>query len=84
MKSVSIDDLKRDVSQLDAFVEGDESIHLVSHGRTVAVLTPIPPTSTLKPVQWPDYAQRMRDIFGDRVLPAGTIQALIDEDRGER
>jgi len=29
-----------------------------------------------------DFASRRRAVFGDAMLPAGTAQALIDEDRG--
>ncbi len=32
---------------------------------------------------WPDFAARRKAMFGDKVLPAGTAQELIDEDRGE-
>ncbi len=31
---------------------------------------------------WPDFAARRRAIFREQVLPAGTSQALVDEDRG--
>ena len=34
------------------------------------------------PVCWPDFAARRRAIFGEQMLPAGTAQALVDEDRG--
>ncbi len=84
MKTANLEDLKRDMSQLDTLVYGHESIHLLSKGAAVAVLTPIPPPKSPQSVQWPDFAARQRKIFGDRVLPAGTIQSLIDEDRGER
>lgn len=36
-----------------------------------------------EPVRWPDFAARRRAIFGEQVLPAGTAQALVNEDRGE-
>ena len=83
MKTAELEDLKRDTSQLDAFVNGHESIHLMADGRAVALLTPLPkPLETTK-VQWPDFAAQRRAIFGDRVLPPGTVQSLIDEDRDE-
>lgn len=41
------------------------------------------PASASQPVRWPDFAARRRAIFGEQVLPAGTAQALVNEDRGE-
>ncbi len=34
------------------------------------------------PVQWPDFSARRRAVVGGAVLPAGTAQALVHEDRG--
>ena len=38
--------------------------------------------STAAPAGWPDFAARRQAIFGQQILPAGTAQALVDEDRG--
>jgi hypothetical protein len=84
MKTAELEDLKRDMGQLDVFVNGHESIHLMSGGHAVAVLTPIPKPMPPTKIQWPDFEAQQRAIFGDRVLPAGTIQELMDEERGER
>jgi len=83
MKTAELEDLKRDTSQLDAFVNGHESIHLMVGGRAVALLTPLPKRAEAKKVQWPDFAAQRRAVFGDRVLPAGTVQSLMNEDRDE-
>jgi antitoxin (DNA-binding transcriptional repressor) of toxin-antitoxin stability system len=83
MKTAELEDLKRDTSQLDVFVHGHENIHLMSGGHAVAILTPLPKPVTTAKIQWPDFEAQRRAIFGDRVLPAGTIQELMDEERGE-
>lgn len=83
MKTAELEDLKRDTSQLDAFVNGHESIHLMAGGYAVALLTPLPKPRPVEKARWPDFAAQQRAIFGDRVLPAGTIQQLMDEERGE-
>lgn len=70
-----------------ALVQRGETVAIVDGGREVARLVPpdaaharaAPVTAT---VQWPDFAARRRAVFGDVVLPAGTAQALVDEDRG--
>lgn len=84
MKTASLEDLKRDISQLDTLVEGNESVLLTSQGKFIATLTPAPKPETTSKVQWPDYAARLKRHFGEVVFPSGTIQALMDEERGER
>ena len=84
MKTAELEDIKRDVSQLDAFVNGHESIHLMVGGHAVALLTPLPKRTEFQTVKWPDFEAQQRAIFGDRMLPAGTIQQLMDEERGSR
>ncbi len=32
--------------------------------------------------QWPDFGQRLHDIYGDKVAPDS--QSIVDEGRGER
>lgn len=84
MKTAELEDLKRDATQLEAFVMGHEVVHLMVNGNAVAMLTPLKRTEPPKPFNWPDFAAQRRAVFGDRVLPAGTVQSIIDEDRGER
>lgn len=39
---------------------------------------------TATPLAWPDFAARQRDVFGqDFCLPAGYVDQLISEGRGE-
>lgn len=83
MKTANLEDLKRDGNQLEAFALGHEIIHLIANGHAVAMLTPLHQRAQTKEVQWPDFAAQQQAIFGDRVLPAGTVQKLIDEERGE-
>jgi hypothetical protein len=57
-------------------------------GKMVARLMPPEDGETLAEVEagsatvrWPDFAARRRAVFGGQMLPAGTAQALVDEDR---
>jgi antitoxin (DNA-binding transcriptional repressor) of toxin-antitoxin stability system len=70
-----------------ALVQRGETVAIMDGGREVARLVPpeeAPTKSTpaAAPVRWPDFAARRRAVFGDVVLPTGTAQALVDEDRG--
>jgi antitoxin (DNA-binding transcriptional repressor) of toxin-antitoxin stability system len=69
-----------------ALVQRGETVAIMDGGLEVARLVP-PEVASNKPVpatpvQWPDFAARRRAVFGDAVLPAGTAQALVNEDRG--
>lgn len=70
-----------------ALVQRGETVAIMDGGREVARLVPpeaaqAKPASATAPARWPDFAARRRAVFGDVVLPAGTAQALVDEDRG--
>jgi hypothetical protein len=83
MKTADLEDLKRDATQLEAFVMGHEIVQLMVNGNAVAMLTPLNRTEPSKSFRWPDFAAQQRSVFGERVLPAGTIQKLMDEEREE-
>jgi len=70
-----------------ALVQLGETVAIMDGGREVARLVPpeaaqTNPAPVAAPVRRPDFAARRRAVFGDLVLPAGTAQALVDEDRG--
>ena len=70
-----------------ALVQRGETVAIMDGGLEVARLVPpegahAKPAPAKAPVQWPDFAARRRAVFGDAVLPAGTAQALVNEDRG--
>lgn len=70
-----------------ALVQRGETVAIMDGGLEVARLVPpegahAKPTPATAPVEWPDFAARRRAVFGDAALPAGTAQALVDEDRG--
>lgn len=87
MSVATLQQFGQDLPTWLALVERGESIAITQAGRVVArVLPPEPGTEAKAPspptLKWPDFAARRRAIFGEAVWPAGTAQALIDEDRG--
>jgi antitoxin (DNA-binding transcriptional repressor) of toxin-antitoxin stability system len=88
MSVATLQQLGQDLPAWVALVRSGETVAITEGGHVVAKLSPAnddTDTSTPKstPARWPDFAARRRAIFGDTVLPAGTVQELIDEDRGE-
>lgn len=88
MSTATLQQLGQDLPAWVALARRGESVAITEQGQVVARLLPPDERSTTNaataaPVQWPNFAARRRAIFGDAVHPAGTAQALIDEDRGE-
>jgi len=65
MPSVNIRQL-RDTRQLLTWLEAGEVVDLRKRNRIVARIVPESPRT--KPVEWPDFAARLKEHFGDRVL----------------
>ena len=86
MSVATLQQIGQDLPSWVALVQYGETVAITQAGRIVARLVP-PDEAQAKhaaaaaPVRWPDFAARRRAVFGDVVLPAGTAQALVDEDR---
>lgn len=65
MPSVNVRQL-RDSRQLFKWLEAGEVVELKKRNRVVARIVPESPR--VQPVEWPDFAARLKQQFGDRVL----------------
>jgi len=79
MKTTSIRELKHDTTTVLSWVAGGESVEVRRRGVPVAVLSPRKRSAR---IVRPDFAARLRAIYGDRILPT-TASDLIAESRGE-
>jgi len=86
MSIATVQQFGQDLPAWLALVQRGETIAITQAGRVVARVLPPECASEAAPasppVQWPDFAARRRAVFGDAVLPAGTAQDLVNEDRG--
>lgn len=78
MPSVNLHQL-RDTRQLLTWLEAGEVVELRNCNRVVARIVPESPK--VQPAEWPDFEARLKQKFGDRVIPA--VEILI-EDREDR
>jgi hypothetical protein len=69
----------RDTQKLKALLRQGKSIDLRDRNRVIGRI--IPETSEAPEVEWPDFAARLKSIFGDQVLNA--VDDLI-KDREDR
>jgi antitoxin (DNA-binding transcriptional repressor) of toxin-antitoxin stability system len=65
MPSVNLRQL-RDTRQLLTWLEAGEVVELRKRNRVVARIVPESPRT--QPVEWPDFAARLKEHYGDRVL----------------
>lgn len=86
MSTATVQQIGNDLPAWLAAVQRGDTVAIVDAGREIARLVPpVRKANAAAPasdVRWPDFAARRRSIFGDKLLPAGTAQALVDEDRG--
>jgi antitoxin (DNA-binding transcriptional repressor) of toxin-antitoxin stability system len=74
MPSVNLRQL-RDTRQLLAWLDAGEVVELRKRNQVVARIVPESPK--IQPVEWPDFAARLKKNFGDRMIPA--VDILIEE-----
>jgi antitoxin (DNA-binding transcriptional repressor) of toxin-antitoxin stability system len=86
MSVATLQQIGQDLPSWVALVEHGETVAITQAGRIIARLMPPEEGAAADvasaPVRWPDFAARRRAVFGDSMLPVGTAQALVDEDRG--
>ncbi|HEY5894554.1 MAG TPA: hypothetical protein VIT91_15135 [Chthoniobacterales bacterium] len=82
MKTTNIRELKHATSMVLGWVEQGETVEVRRRDKVVAILSP-PPTPKEKPPITRDFAEDIREIFGNRVLPV-TGTEIVSEGRGER
>jgi prevent-host-death family protein len=80
MKRATIRQIRHDFGTVLNWVEGGEEVEISKHGQVVALITPPPARKPTGPRKRPDFAARLRRIYGDQVLPGN----IIVEERASR
>jgi len=76
MASVNIRQL-RDTRRLKAWLRAGKTIELRERERVIARI--VPAGRPEEPREWPDFAARRKQLFGDRMMPGAD---LVIEERG--
>lgn len=79
MESITLRQL-RDTRKVKAWLRAGVHIELRERGEVIGDLVPRTPPAP-RPVEWPDFAARLKEQYGDRIIPA--VEMLI-EDREDR
>ncbi|MGA2862890.1 MAG: type II toxin-antitoxin system prevent-host-death family antitoxin [Verrucomicrobiota bacterium] len=75
--------LRHDFGGVFAWVEQGEPVEISKRGKIIAILSPPPRPKPAKTKKRPDFAARLKRIYGDLVLP-GDVVAEEREGRGRK
>ncbi len=81
MKTASIRELRHDTTTVLGWVKSGERVEIQRRGKPVAMLSR--PGRKGKPPARPDFAARLKAIYGDRELPV-TATELLARERDDR
>lgn len=78
MQSVNLRQL-RDTRQLKTWLKAGETVELRERDKVLARIVPEQPAA--KAVEWPDFAARLEEMWGDRVFDNEDVLKKLREDR---
>ena len=81
MKTATVRDLRNNFPRVAEWIEGGQQVELTKRGKVIARIVPVRQREK-RAVGWPDFASRLKRIYGKRVLPDSG--KLMDELRADR
>lgn len=73
MKTATVRELRHDFGTVLSWVEEGEAVQISKRGKVVALLSPPPPPKRLLRKKRPDFAARLKRIYGDKVLDGNIV-----------
>ena len=80
MKTATVRDLRNSFARISAWIEAGESVEVTKHGKPFARISPAEPPKARK-VEMPDFLARLKEDYGDWVLPEKDFQEIMDLSR---
>ncbi len=81
MKTVSVSRLRSEFPKVLAWVNSGEEVAITRRRKVVANLTPAG-DAPRKKITPPDFKKRLRQIYGDKVIPAAVMVDILAENKG--
>lgn len=73
MKTATLRKLRHDFGSVFAWVEQGEPVGISKRGKIIALLSPPPAPKRARPRKRPDFAARLKRIYGDLILPGDVV-----------
>ena len=73
MKTATVRQLRHDFGSVFAWVEQGEPVEISRRGKVIALLSPPTVPKAVRPRRRPDFAARLKRIFGDLILPGDAV-----------
>ena len=73
MKTATLRKLRHDFGSVFAWVEQGEPVGISKRGKIIALLSPPPAAKPAKPKKRPNFAARLKRIYGNLVLPGDVV-----------
>ncbi len=73
MRIATVRQIRHDFGTVLNWVEEGEQVEISKRGKVVALLTQPPAPTLRRPKKRPDFAARLRRIYGDKALPGNVI-----------
>jgi len=73
MKTATVRQLRHDFGSVLNWVEEGEAVGISKHGKLVALLSPPPPDRRRGRGKRPDFAARLKRIYGDKTFPKNIV-----------
>ena len=73
MKTATVRQLRHDFGSVLDWVEEGEAVRISKRGKTVALLSPPPRDRRRRGRKRPDFAARLKRIYGDKIFPGNIV-----------
>ncbi|MGA2555286.1 MAG: type II toxin-antitoxin system prevent-host-death family antitoxin [Verrucomicrobiota bacterium] len=80
MKTATVRQLRHDFGSVLNWVEEGEAVRISKRGKTIALLSPPPRDRRRRRGKRPDFAARLKRIYGDKFFPTN----IVVEERASR
>jgi len=77
-RHATLRDLRYDFKKIESDLQSGKTIEITRRGNPIAMLQPVNNRRPNK-IVWPDFAARVKEIFGDRVQKVSTAEMLAGE-----
>lgn len=82
MKTATVRDLRTKFPVLARWMGDGEAIEITRRGRVIARLTPAAHGGNAGMTKKPDIMKRLREIYGDYVMPEEEARWILDHNKG--